>query len=77
MHIVYIGALYIYLWRSYGSRKLSVFTIIVILTVAIIYNIITAFPFISNKKFLLVSKLDYPLKSSANLYRRIAYLSTP
>jgi hypothetical protein len=47
----------------------------VISTVAIICDIITALSFISNKKFLLVSKLDYPLKSSANLYRRIAYLS--
>ena len=49
----------------------------VILTIAVIYNIITALPFISNKKFLLVSKLDYPLKSSANLYRHITYLSVP
>jgi uncharacterized membrane protein len=75
MHAVYIGALYICLWRFRESRKLSVFAIMVISTVAIICDIITALSFISNKKFLLVSKLDYPLKSSANLYRRIAYLS--
>jgi len=76
MYMVYIGALYIYLWQSHGSRKLSVFAIIVILTIAIICDIITALPFISNKKFLLISKLDYPLKLSADLYRRIACLST-
>jgi len=77
VHIVYMGALYVCLWRSRGSHKLSVFAIVVISTVAIICNIITALPFISNKKFFLVSKLDYPLKSSANLYRRIACLSAP
>ena len=77
MHAIYIGALCVYLWQSCRSHKLSIFAIMVILTVAVIYNIITALLFISNKKFLLVSKLDYPLKSSANLYRRIACLSAP
>jgi hypothetical protein len=75
VHIVYIGALYIYLWQSRGSYKLNIFAIIVISTVAIICDIITALPFIGNKKFLLVNKLDYFLKLSADLYRRIAYLS--
>ena len=77
VHAVCMGALCVCLWRSRGSRKLSVFAIVVISTVAVICDIITALPFISNKKFLLVSKLDYPLKSSADLYRRIACSSAP
>ena len=77
MYTVYIEALYICLWQSRKSHKLSIFTIVVISTVAIICDIITALLFISNKKFLLISKLDYPLKSSTDLYRCIAYLSMP
>ncbi len=75
MYVVYIGALYICLWQSPKSYKLSIFAIMVILTIAIIYNIIAALLFINNKEFLLVSKLDCPLKSSANLNKYMAYLS--
>ena len=71
------AALCVCLWQSPRSRKLSVFAIIIISTVAVICDIITALPFISNKKFLLVNKLDCPLKLSADLYRCIAYSSAP